>query len=129
MPQPAPQRARRSSTDVVLTVVLFVAQFAASALSFIGALGPAMWLMLPGCSDNCDSAGVEHFYSQTGFGIAVVAGGIIAGLLVAVIGSVTAGIRRSVMCLWPALGLTIVGVTFVAALFIWLNAVPDTAPR
>ncbi|MDP7735775.1 hypothetical protein [Mycobacterium paragordonae] len=124
--QPVPPRAvwRRSSADVVFTVVLFVAQFVASALAFVGALGPAMWLMLPGCSDNCDNAAVDHFYGGVTTGVAVVAGGIVAGLLLAVIGSVIAGIRRSVMCVWPGLGLTVVGLTFLVALWLWLDAVP-----
>ena len=100
----------------------------ASALAFVGALGPAMWLMLPGCSDNCDSAAVDHFYGGVTTGVAVVAGGIVAGLLLAVIGSVIAGIRRSVMCVWPGLGLTVVGLTFLVALWLWLDAVPAGKP-
>ncbi|MCV7005542.1 hypothetical protein [Mycobacterium gordonae] len=128
--QPVVPRAvwRRSSTDVVFTVVLFVTQFVASALSFVGALGPAMWLMLPGCSDNCDSAAVDHFYGDVTTGVAVVAGGIVAGLLVAVIGSVVAGIRRSVMWIWPGLGVAVVVLTFVVALSLWLDAVPSGMP-
>lgn len=125
--QPIPWR--RSTADVVLTVVLFIAQFVASGLAVVGALGPAVWLLLPGCSDNCDSSGVEHFYSQTGFGVAVVAGGIVIALLLAATGSVIAGIRHSVMCIWPAAGLTVVAVSFVVAVSLWLDAVPTSPHR
>jgi hypothetical protein len=110
---------------VVFTVLLFVGQIVASALSLLGALGLSMWLMLPGCSNNCDSAAVEHVYGDLTTGVAVAVGGVVAGLLLAVIGSVIAGLRRSVMCVWPGLGLTLVGMTFLVALWRWLDAVPS----
>jgi hypothetical protein len=50
IPQPALRR--RSTADVVATVILFLTQAVLSVLSFIAGMGPALWLMMPVCSDN-----------------------------------------------------------------------------
>ena len=112
----------RSNADTIATVLLFVTQLGASVLSFMLAVGSSLWLMLPICSDNCDSPDVTHFVHRTIGGAAVIVGGIVIAFLLAGTGALVAGSRRSTMWKWPALGLATVVVSFLIAIALWTGA-------
>ncbi|OBF99695.1 hypothetical protein A5773_06945 [Mycobacterium sp. 852014-52450_SCH5900713] len=119
-PPPAPWR--RPTADIVATVLLFVAELAFSAVSVALALLSSVWLMLPICSDNCDSPAVTHFVHRTFAGTVVIVGGIALALLVSCVGALVAGTQgRAGMWKWPALGLVIGVVSVLIAAGLWVN--------
>ena len=119
----APVVRKRSTADIVATVLLCVSQLAASVLACLAALLPSMWLMLPICGDNCGSAEVTHFVDKMVDGVVVILCGVVLAFLLTTIGLVVAGLRRTLMWLWPALGLAMVLVFFVIASYLWLIAI------
>jgi hypothetical protein len=119
----APVVGKRSTADVVATVLLCMTQLVASVLAGIAALLPSMWLMLPICGDNCGSAEVTHFVDKTVDGVVVILSGVVLAFLLATIGMVVSGLRRTLMWIWPALGLTTVVVFFLVACYLWLIAI------
>ncbi|OBG53921.1 MULTISPECIES: hypothetical protein [unclassified Mycobacterium] len=119
---PPPQRRGRATADTVATVLLFVVQLVVSAGAFALALLSSMWLMLPICSDNCDSPGVTHFVHRTFAGTVVIVAGIAVGLLVSCVGALVAGARRRPgMWKWPALGLVMALGSVLIAAGLWVN--------
>lgn len=122
----APPPRKRSTADIVATTLLFVGQLAASALAFVPALLGSAWLMMPICSDNCDSTQVSHFVHNTWTGALVIVAGVGVALLVAACGTLVSGLRGTLMWKWPALGLAMVIVCFVIALGLWMEATPRT---
>ncbi|BDB43480.1 MULTISPECIES: hypothetical protein [Mycobacterium] len=115
---------RRSSTDVGATVVLSIAQAVASAVAVVSAAALMLWLMMPICSDNCDSPQVDHFVHQTLTAAAVAGGGVVVALLLAGTGIAVAAARRSPMWIWPAAGLGIVLVTYGVSVGVWMAGLP-----
>lgn len=125
---PADVRPRmRSTADTVATVVLFAALLVAIGLSVAVSLLPSLWMMMPGCSDNCDSPEIARLYDHVWSGVAVIWIAAVVAVLVAVTGTVVAGVRRRMMWIWPTAGLAIVVVSFVVACFTWLDAIPGGA--
>ncbi len=120
-----PLAAQRSTGDVTATVLLFVAQLVASAASLVMALGRSLWVMMPICSDNCDSLEVTHFVHKSLTGAVVSVIGIALAFLLAGIGALVAGLRRSRMWKWPALGITIVVISFLVAVGVWTEILPS----
>lgn len=119
---PPPAAPRRPTGDVTATAVLFVVQLVLSAVCFAAALLLTVWLMLPICSDNCDSPDVTHFVHRTFGGAVVVAGGAALGLLVSGVGALVTGLRhRAALWKWPALGLAITVVSALIAVGLWVN--------
>ncbi|WP_139273329.1 hypothetical protein [Mycobacterium paraffinicum] len=103
-------------------MLLFVAQLVVSAGAVALAVLSSMWLMLPICSDNCDSPGVTHFVHRTFGGAVVIVGGIAVALLVSCIGALIAGARgRPGMWKWPALGLVTAVGSVLIAVGLWVN--------
>jgi hypothetical protein len=82
----APVVRKRSTADLVATVLLCVTQLAASVLACLVALLPSMWLMLPICGDNCGSAEVTHFVDKTVDGVVVILCGVVLAFLLTAIG-------------------------------------------
>lgn len=121
-PFPPPQRRGRATADTVATALLFVAQLVVSAGASAVALLSSLWLMLPICSDNCDSPGVTHFVHRTFTGTIVIVGGIALALLVSCIGALVTGARRRPgMWKWPALGLVMAVGSVLIAAGLWVN--------
>ncbi|OBF22837.1 hypothetical protein A5725_11550 [Mycobacterium kubicae] len=122
---PPPRRPARSTADTVAAVLLTFALVALCALGLLAALVPSLWAFLPICSDNCDDPKFSKFFDHTFTGAAVVVGGEVIAVGVAGIGMAVAGVRRSVLWIWPAIGAAIVVAAFVAALSIWINGIPS----
>ncbi|WP_156658240.1 hypothetical protein [Mycobacterium kyorinense] len=116
---------RRSAADTIATVVLFTALLMASVLSVAVSLVPSLWMMMPICSDNCDTPEIARFDHRVMGGVTVIWVGAAVAVLLAGIGAIVAGVRRWVMWIWPAIGLVIVVVCFVVAGFMWLDALPS----
>ena len=119
----APAVRKRSTADIVATVLLCVLQLVASVLAGFAALLPSMWLMLPICGDNCGSAEVTHFVDKTVDGVVVILCGVVLAFLLTTIGMVVSGVRRMLMWIWPALGVAMVVVFFLIASYLWLIAI------
>ncbi|WP_216639704.1 hypothetical protein [Mycobacterium sp. 1164966.3] len=125
---PAHARPRKRSTaDTVATVILFTLLLLAIGLSVAVSLLPSLSMMMPICSDNCDSPEITRLDHQVKSGVAMIWIAAIVAVLVAGTGTVVAGVRRWVMWIWPTLGLAIVVVSFVIAGFTWLDAIPSGA--
>lgn len=102
-----------------------MAQAGASLLGFAAAALGLLWTMMPICSDDCDSPAVTRFVHNMWSGAGVIVGGIALAALLAGIGAVVSGIRRTLMWKWPALGLAIVFIAFaIAVLAYWGHAMP-----
>ncbi|OMC21671.1 hypothetical protein A5736_00485 [Mycobacterium sp. SP-6446] len=104
-------------------------QAGASLLALAAAALGLLWTMMPICSDDCDSPAVTRFVHNMWSGAGVIVGGVAAAALLAGIGAVVSGSRRTTrrtrMWKWPALGLAIVFVAFaIAVLAFWGNAMP-----
>ncbi|OBJ47632.1 hypothetical protein [Mycobacterium sp. 1423905.2] len=106
-------------------MLLSFALVALCALGLLAALVPSLWAFLPICSDNCDDPKFSKFFDHTFTGAAVVVDGEVAAVAVAGIGMVVAGIRRTTLWLWPALGAAMVVAAFFGALLIWVNGIPS----
>lgn len=106
-------------------MVLFTALLMASVLSVAVSLVPSLWMMMPICSDNCDSPDIARFDHRVMGGVAVLWAGVAGAVLLAGIGAIVAGVRRRVMWIWPAVALVIVVVCFAVAGFMWLDALPS----
>ncbi len=119
----APAVRKRSTADIVATVLLCVLQVVASVLAGFAALLPSMWLMLPICSYNCGSASVTHFVDKTVDGIVVILCGVVLAFLLTTTGMVVSGLRRTLMWIWPAMGVAMVVVFFLVACYLWLVAI------
>lgn len=112
----------RPAGDVTATTVLFVVQGALSAVCFGLALLSLIYLMMPICSDNCDSPDVTRIVHRTFVGAVVIAGGAALGLLVSGAGALVTGLRhRPGMWKWPALGLAVTVVSGLIAVGVWVN--------
>ncbi|WP_142245423.1 hypothetical protein [Mycobacterium sp. IS-836] len=125
----APPPRQRSTADKTATVSLFVVQAGASLLALAAAALGLLWTMMPICSDDCDSPAVTRFVHNMWSGAGVIVGGVAVAALLAGIGAVVSGSRRTTrrtrMWKWPALGLAIVFVAFaIAVLAFWGNAMP-----
>ena len=119
----APVVRKRSTADIVATVLLCVTQLAAIVFACLAALLPSMWLMLPICSDNCGSAEVTHFVDNMVGGVIVILSGVVLAFLLTTIGMVVSGLRRTLMWIWPALGLALLVVFSLIASCLWLIAI------
>jgi hypothetical protein len=119
----APAVRKRSTADIVATVLLCVLQLVASVLAGFAALLPSMWLMLPICGDNCGSAEVTHFVDKTVDGVVVIVCGVVLAFLLTAVGMVVAGVRRKLMWIWPALGVAMIVVFFLVACYLWMIAI------
>ena len=95
----------RSTTDIVATTLLFLAQVAASALAFVSTL---MGSAMPSCRDSCDGAAISHVVHNTWTGALIVVSGVGVALLVATCGTLVSGLRGTRMWKWPAFGLAMV---------------------
>lgn len=115
---PSPAQWRRSSADVVATVVLFVVEFAASLYFFVLSLPPAWLLFMPTCSD-CPA-----FSNLLVVGVAVMWGGIAITLVITAAGVGMAGARRRRMWVWPALGLVLLVSSFLLGFAVMYAALP-----
>ncbi|OMC40982.1 hypothetical protein A5745_20705 [Mycobacterium sp. IS-2888] len=127
---PPPPR-QRSTADKAATITLFVIQAGASLLALAAAALGLLWTMMPICSDDCDSPAVTRFVHNMWSGAGVIVGGIALAALLAGIGAIVSGVRRTtrrtVMWKWPALGLAIVFIAFaIAVLAYWGDAMPKT---
>jgi hypothetical protein len=98
----APSR-HRSTADIVVTSVLLALQLPACLVAF--------WLSaffaMADCRTECNTVYADLIYPVTWGGIAV-------SLLLASVGVILAAVRRSIMWVWPALGLVIVVGSFIA---------------
>jgi hypothetical protein len=101
-PVDAPQR--RSTADVVATVVTFTLAALAASLSLVFSFFFGM--VTDGCGNDCNTAPLDWVYPVTWGGIAIAA-------VVAVGGVVIAARRGRVMWVWPTLALVLMVVTFV----------------
>ncbi|WP_322857975.1 hypothetical protein [Mycobacterium shigaense] len=117
---------KRPTADIVATVLLFVGQLVASALAFLLALTRSSTLMLPICSDNCDTAEVGHFVHDTWTGALILVSGMGVALLVAACGTLVSGLRGTLMWKWPAIGLVLVVVCSGIAMALWIDATSGT---
>jgi hypothetical protein len=115
---------RRSRKDIWATVLLSAGQLAASTVAAVTLAGLVLWLMMPICSDDCDSPQINHFVHQTLTAVAVIGGGVIVALLLAGIGITVAAVRRATMWIWPAAGLVIVVVTYAVSAVLWMDGLP-----
>lgn len=103
-------------------MLLFVAQLVLSGFCGVMAMLSTVWLIMPICSDNCDSPDVTHFVHRTFTGAVVVGGGAALGLLVSIVGALVTGLRHNAgMWKWPAIGLAIVTASALITLGLWVN--------
>jgi hypothetical protein len=95
---------RRSTADVVATVVILVLAAVTASLSLVFSLFFGM--ATDACGDNCDTAPLDWVYPVTWGGIAI-------GAIVAIAGVVIAAARGRIMWVWPTIALVLIVVTFV----------------
>jgi hypothetical protein len=110
---------RRSTGDIVATVVLFLGQLAASALVFVPAL---LGSTMATCGANCDRSEMTRVVHSTWTGALIMVSGVGIALLVAACGTLVSGLRGTLMWKWPALGLAIVLVCFLITMGLWVSA-------
>jgi hypothetical protein len=119
-PWPPPPRTRNRK-DVTATVLLSIAQLVMSGAA--AALAAVMMLRAGlSCTEapDCETERVHHFDHQADIVVTLVGGGDTVALLLAGAGIAVAAWRRSLMWIWPALGLGVVVVSYgVSAVAGW----------
>jgi hypothetical protein len=103
-PYVRPQPPKRSTADVVATVVTFTLAAALALLCLASSLFFPM--VTDSCANQCNDA-------MLGWAYLVTWGGVVIAALVAIGGSIFAAVRGRVMWVWPTVGL---GLVVVAAI-------------